>query len=100
MPGLSLGKGTTFHKNLNWSVKHQTVITCGEPAEICKHRACGVSLLLRSLCSSPPPHITPEQNHVLISKRGGETILEFPSGFIGNECFMPWITYLIHVVVN
>lgn len=43
-------KVPTFHKNLNWSVKHQTVITCGEPGEICKHPVCGVPL--RPLLSS------------------------------------------------
>lgn len=49
----SCSKGPTFYKNLNWSVKHQTVITCGEPGEICKHPVCGVSLRLL-LCVFPP----------------------------------------------
>lgn len=56
----SCSKGPALHKNLNWSVKHQTVITCGEPGEICKHLVCGVSLrpLLFYL-----QYITPKQNH-------------------------------------
>lgn len=47
----SCNKGPTFHpegekkgKQVNCAVKHQTVITYGEPAEICKHLVCGECL--------------------------------------------------------
>ena len=63
---VSCSKGPKYHKNLNWCVKHQTVITCGEPGEICKHPECGVTL--RLLLCNLPPYTTPKQNHMLISK--------------------------------
>lgn len=52
--------GPMFHKTLNWSVKHQTVITCGLPGEICKHPVCGVFLLPSLLLLSSLHHTKAE----------------------------------------
>ena len=67
-----------FHKNLNWSVKHHTIITCGEPGEICKHPVCGVSLL-PCLCFFTSLHHTRTKPRVDFKAR--EQILEFLSVF-------------------